>query len=166
MHAGVQAVLEHYPKIFFACHTRHRVDPATRRELSVHQGSILDHLDDVEPTSVTGLAQHMSVTASTMSISLDRLERKGYVRRARDAKDARRVWVRLTAAGVRVKQAQNVLEPARVRGMLEQLAEPERAAALRGLALLAEAAQRFMATTPKKMVGVGKKGSRNRKWEK
>ena len=157
---GVRAVLEQYPKIFFACHTRHRQDPATRRQLSAHQGSILDHLDDVEPTSVNGLAQHMGVTASTMSISLDRLERKGYVRRTRDSGDARRVLLRLTPAGVRVKQAQSVLEPARVRGMLEQLSEGERADALRGLALLAEAAQRFMAKAPKKMAGLGSRGNR------
>ncbi len=163
MPAGVRAVLEHYPKIFFACHTRHRRDPATRRKISAHQGSILDHLDDVEPTSVNGLARHMGVTASTMSISLDRLERKGYVRRARDAADARRVWLRLTPAGVRVKQAQSVLEPARVRGMLERLSAPEREAALRGLALLAVAAQRFMAATPKKMAGLGHRGAGEKK---
>lgn len=153
---GVAAVLELYPKIFFACHTRHRRDPATRRTLSAHQGSILDHLDDVEPTSVNGLARHMGVTASTMSLSIDRLERKGYVRRTRDAKDARRVLLRLTPAGLRVKQAQSVLEPERVRGMLAQLAPRDRDAALRGLALLAEAAQRFMLQAPKKMVGVGR----------
>ena len=151
---GVRAVLEHYPKIFFVCHTRHRRDPATRRQLSAHQGSILDHLDDVQPTSVNGLARHMGVTASTMSLSIDRLERKGYVRRARDARDGRRVLLRLTPAGVRVKQAQSVLEPARVRGMLEQLPSAERASALRGLALLADAAQRFMEKSPKKMVGL------------
>lgn len=154
---GVRAVLELYPKIFFACHTRHRQDPATRRQLSAHQGSILDHLDDVEPTSVNGLARHMGVTASTMSLSIDRLERKGYVGRERDAGDGRRVLLRLTAAGVRVKQAQSVLEPARVRGLLAQLPPRERAEALRGLALLADAAQRFMEKSPKKMAGLGRR---------
>ena len=41
----VGQVLELYPKIFFACHTRHVRDPSTRRVLSAHQASILDHLD-------------------------------------------------------------------------------------------------------------------------
>ena len=153
----VRAILEHYPKIYFACHTRHRQDPATRQQLSAHQGSILDHLDDVEPTSVNGLARHMGVTASTMSLSIDRLERKGYVRRARDARDGRRVLLRLTPAGVRVKQAQSVLEPQRVRGMLDQLPPLDRAAALRGLALLAEAAQRFMERAPQRRGGLAHK---------
>ena len=66
----------------------------------------------------------------------------------------RRVLLRLTAAGVRVKQAQSVLEPQRVHGMLEQLPPKLRAEALRGLALLAEAAQRFMEHAPKRMAGL------------
>ncbi len=151
----VAAVLEHYPKIFFACHTRHRRDPGTRKLLSARQGSILDHLDGVEPTGLAELARHMGVTASTMSLSVDRLERRGFVRRQRDPRDGRRVALRLTAAGVRVKEAQSVLEPERVRGMLARLAPRERAAALRGLALLARAAQRYMASGPaKRLVGL------------
>ena len=150
MRNDVAAVLEQYPRIFFACHTRHRRDPRSKRLLSAHQGSILDHLDNVEPTGLTDLARHMGVTASTMSLSVDRLERGGFVRRQRDPRDGRRVGLRLTPAGVRVKEAQSVLEPERVRGMLAQLGGPERAAALRGLALLARAAQRYMESGPRK----------------
>lgn len=154
----VQQVLQCYPRIFFACHTRHRRDPQTKRLLSAHQGSILDHLDDVEATSLMGLARHMGVTPSTMSLSVDRLARKGYVRRARDPGDGRRVRLLLTPAGVRVKEAQSVLEPERVRGMLARLSATERADALRGLGLLARAAQQYMATGPaKKMTGLRRK---------
>lgn len=152
--AEVQQVLRDYPRIFFACHTRHRRDPQSRKLLSAHQGSILDHLDDVEPTSLMDLARHMGVTPSTMSISIDRLVRRGYVVRRRDPRDGRRVRLLLSAAGVRVKEAQQVLEPPRVRGMLHALSRDERAAALRGLALLARAASRYMASgPPKRLVG-------------
>ncbi len=150
--------MELYPRIFFACHARHRRDPATRRLLSAHQGSILDHLDAREPTSMNGLARHMGVTASTMSLSVDRLERLGYVRRARDAGDGRRVNLRLTAAGVRVKEAQSVLEPERVRGLLAQLSPKQRVEGLRGLELLARAAERYMASgPPKHLAGLGRR---------
>ena len=96
----IRHVLEHYPKIFFACHPRHRRDPKTRRVLSAHQSSILDHLDDVEPTSLTSLAMHMGVTSGTMSLAVSRLIRQGYVARARAREDARRLDLRLSAAGV------------------------------------------------------------------
>ena len=131
-----------YPRIYFACHTRHVRDPADKRLLSRHQASILDHLDEIDPTTVNDLAGHMGVTAATMSLAIDRLERKGYVVRARDAADRRRVHVRLTSAGVRVRDAASVLDPPRVEALMDTLTEEERSMALRGLALLAEAAAR------------------------
>jgi DNA-binding MarR family transcriptional regulator len=87
-----------YPRIYFACHTRHVRDPQSQRLLSRHQASILDHLDELEPTTVMELAGHMGVTPATMSLAIDRLERKGYVVRLKDAKDRRRVHVRLRSA--------------------------------------------------------------------
>jgi hypothetical protein len=55
-----------------------------------------------------------------------------------------------------VKRAQSVLEPQRVGGMLAQLPQRKKAAALRGLALLADAAQKFMEKSPTTMVGLGR----------
>jgi MarR family transcriptional regulator, organic hydroperoxide resistance regulator len=130
-----------YPRIYFACHTRHVRDPESRRLLSRHQASILDHLDEIDPTTVNELARHMGVMPATMSLALDRLERKGYVARSRDGTDRRRVHVRLTTAGVRIRDASSVLEPARVEALLTRLTSAERDAAIKGLALLAYAAQ-------------------------
>jgi DNA-binding MarR family transcriptional regulator len=139
--AGVDTVLACYPKIYFACHMRHVRDQSSRTKvLSAHQASILDHLDSVEPTAVHDLAGHMGVTASTMSLHLDKLESGGYVRRVRSRTDARRVDLRLTPAGVRIKQQQKVLDPRLVELMLTRLSEPERRKALEGLELLAKAA--------------------------
>ncbi len=137
-------LMELYPRIFFACHTRHVRDPKTKQTLSARQASILDHLDAVEPLPLMALAKHMGVTPSTMSLSIERLVRLGYVRRTRDGKDARRIALRLSPAGERVREANSVLAPARVRGLLGQLSPHERTKAIDGLALLARAAQQFM----------------------
>lgn len=135
-------MLHCYPKIYFACHMRHVRDEQAQRTLSAHQASILDHLDELTPTQVHELASHMGVTPSTMSLHLDKLEAGKYVRRTRDPEDARRVQVRLTKAGVRIKQKQKVLDPDLVARMLAQLSPKERDSALRGLELLAEGAMR------------------------
>jgi len=139
-------VMALYPRIYFACHTRHVRDMELQRLLSRHQASILDHLDEIDPTTVNDLARHMGVTAATMSIALDRLERKGYIARARDAADRRRVHVRLTSAGVRVRDSASVLDPPRVEALVATLTDEERAIAIRGLTLLAEAAARVTQT--------------------
>ena len=142
--AAMTAVMTLYPRIYFACHTRHVQDPQTQRLLSRHQASILDHLDELEPTTVMDLAGHMGVTAATMSLSVDRLERKGYVVRLKDAKDRRRVHVRLTSAGVRMREANSVLDPTRVEALVARLTDDERTQAVEGLGLLARAAQEQM----------------------
>jgi MarR family transcriptional regulator, organic hydroperoxide resistance regulator len=133
-----------YPRIYFAGHTRHVRDPLSRRVLSRHQASVLDHLDERDPTTLNVLAAHMGVTPSTMSLTVDRLERKGYVVRLRDTSDRRRVQVRLTSAGVRVREATSVLDPARVQALLERLDDAERETAIHGLGLLARAADALM----------------------
>ena len=133
-----------YPRIYFACHTRHVPDPKRNRILSSHQASVLDHLDEIEPTGLLTLAAHMGVTASTMSLMIDRLARNGYVIRERDASDGRRVGLRLTKAGVRIKSEKSVLDAKRVRAVLDQLTAEERRQAIHGLALLAQASARAM----------------------
>jgi DNA-binding MarR family transcriptional regulator len=140
MEEAARQVMALYPRIYFACHTRHVRDPQSPRVLSRHQASVLDHLDEIDPITLNGLARHMGVTAATMSLAIDRLERKGYVVRQRDSADRRRVQLRLTAAGVRVREANSVLDPPRVEALVARLTEEERTAAIRGLALLARAA--------------------------
>jgi DNA-binding MarR family transcriptional regulator len=141
---AARQVMALYPRIYFACHTRHVRDPQSHRVLSRHQASILDHLDDVDPTTLNDLARHMGVTPGTMSLAIDRLERKAYVVRLRDTADRRRVHLRLTPAGVRVRQASSVLDPASVQALVARLEAPDRDTAIRGLALLARAAQEQM----------------------
>lgn len=145
MGPDVDLVLRCYPQIYFACHKRHVRDEATQAVLSAHQASILDHLDDVQPTSLFDLARHMGVTASTMSITVDRLVRGDYVVRERAEDDRRRLDLRLTPAGVGIKRQKKVLEPELVAAVLARLSDRRRAQALRGLELLAGAAKEMVA---------------------
>lgn len=137
-------MLDAYPRVYFACHTRHVADPVSGDPVSAHQASILDHLDEVDAMSVTDLAGHMGVTVATMSLAIDRLERRAYVRRDRDPRDRRRVLLRVTPAGVRLREAKSVLDPVRVEQVLAHLSPADREAALRGLDLLARASERHM----------------------
>lgn len=134
-----RSLMELYPRIYMACHSRHVRDRISGALVSQRQIQLLDHLDSVEPAGVSDLARHLGVTSSTISLGIDRLERKGYVRRQVDPDDGRRVGVLLTDAGVRIREAHSVLDPERVRTMLGALTEAERTRALEGLALLGRA---------------------------
>ncbi|HSB11126.1 MAG TPA: MarR family transcriptional regulator [Blastocatellia bacterium] len=157
----VDRVLELYPRIFHACHSRHVRDPKTREAVSTHQARVLDHLDDVEPTSLMDLARHMGVGASTMSLTVDRLVRRGYVTRSRDAADRRVVSLRLTDAGARLRDAQSVLDPMRVKLMIMRLSPEDRRDAVNGLALLARAANEEMHNRSSKTARLRKQESRS-----
>ena len=144
MQEDVRQLMTFYPQIYFACHTRHVRDRQANRVLSAHQASVLDHLDEIDATNLRTLAAHMGVTTSTMSITINRLVRQGYVARKRAAHDGRQVQLLLTRSGVRIKSEKSVLDPALVKALLEQLPTEKRRIALQGLGLLAQAAHRAM----------------------
>jgi DNA-binding MarR family transcriptional regulator len=136
----VTQVFRDYPRIYFACHRRHVRDPKSGAQVSQRQVSILDHLDADTPMILGDLADHLGVTSATMSIAVGQLVERGYVTRVLDTIDRRKVQLRLTDAGVRICAANSVLEPSLVEEMLNQLSDRDRKAALRGLALLGNAA--------------------------
>jgi DNA-binding MarR family transcriptional regulator len=142
---AAETLIRLYPRVFFACHLRHVVDVERRRVVSEHQAQILEHLDEVHAMSLTGLAGHMGVTPATMCVQVDRLVRAGYVRREPDREDRRRLLIRLTPDGARLKEARSVLDRDRVEALLQRLEPGERQRALDGLTLLARAAEGLLA---------------------
>jgi DNA-binding MarR family transcriptional regulator len=138
--SDIAAVLHAFDRILRAGRIRHVADPDGGPHVSAHQAGILAYLDEEDPTMVGELADHLGVTASTMSLTLTRLELAGYIRRDRDPADRRVMNVRLTEAGGRVRGASASLDVDRVDGMLRALLPAQRTDALRGLALLADAA--------------------------
>lgn len=129
-----------YPKIYLACHTRHVNDPGKGVTLTANQASILDHLDEEEAITLQELALHMGVTPSTMSITINRLVNLGYVVRDKDKGDSRRIRLLLSNEGLKIKKSKSVLDDDRVRALLGRLTEDERKTAMKGLGLLAYAA--------------------------
>ena len=75
-----------------------------------HAGMIVLHLLGPGPLSQTELAHAARVQAQTMSRTLERLEREGYVVRTRDEHDARRHSVVRTDAGAAVWEKSRTLE--------------------------------------------------------
>jgi MarR family transcriptional regulator, organic hydroperoxide resistance regulator len=130
-----------YPMVFFACHTRHLRDPKTKQSLTSNQVGILQHLDGHRALPVLALARHMGVTPATMSLSINRLERLGYLKREKSETDRRVVNLLLTEDGERIKRAEQVLDRDLVAHLLSRLSQQERDEALHGLRLLAGAAE-------------------------
>lgn len=139
----VHDVQRFYPQIYLACHVDHVRAPSTEWQLSARDSSMLSHLDRVDGTSPRALAAHLGVAPSTLSASITRLERLGYITSTAPPNDKRQRELRLTAKGSEAMASTSVLDAARVREMLEGLEPRARNAAVRGLAMLAAAARKM-----------------------
>jgi len=83
------------------------------------------------------------VSPSTLSAAVARLTRLGYIISTPAENDRRRRELRLTPRGAEAIRSTSALDAERVRAMLGKLKPKERKEALRGLALLAEAARKL-----------------------
>jgi DNA-binding MarR family transcriptional regulator len=137
----VAAVLAAYPVI----HASYRRRSERRRRggsrLSPQLTHLLEQLDPVRPLGVGELAARMRVTPATISLQLTRLARLRLVTRTRDERDGRRVQLRLTEAGARVRGQRSLLDPERVRAALVRLPAADQDAVAAGVRLLARAAR-------------------------
>ncbi len=75
-----------------------------------HAGFIALHIIGDNPASQTDLAARAHVENQTMSRTLDRLEREGYITRELDPRDKRRHIVTRTAAGAAAWESARSLE--------------------------------------------------------
>jgi DNA-binding MarR family transcriptional regulator len=110
-------------------------------ELSQHERQLLHHVPAEGGIALNALAAHLALPKSTASVVVKDLERRGFVRRRRDARDERRLAIVLTAEGQRRVAADTVLEPAALARALAGLPEDRRAVLLDGVEALAGAAE-------------------------
>ncbi|HXX20745.1 MAG TPA: MarR family transcriptional regulator [Candidatus Acidoferrum sp.] len=136
--AQIRRLFDAYPAIYLACHRRHIRDEESGAVVTAHQASVLDHLDTQRLMTLSKLAEHLGIGRSAMSIQVNRLVRRGYVRRKAVPGDGRKVGLTLTEAGNRIKKENAVLDPALVRAMFALMHESELETALEGIERLAK----------------------------
>jgi DNA-binding MarR family transcriptional regulator len=141
----VLSIQRSYPQVFHACHTQHLRRRTSHHEISDAESSALAHLDARRGTRPGELAAHLSLAPSSLSATIARLVRIGLVTRDRSGLDGRAAELRLTPRGREALQAGSVLDTARLGAVLGKLDPKERAAAVRGLDLLARGATALLA---------------------
>jgi MarR family transcriptional regulator, organic hydroperoxide resistance regulator len=136
-----------YPQIYIACHNDHIRAASTGWRISSQDASVLVHLDREQGTRPSALAQHLGVAPSTLSATISRLEKLGYLSNEPAQSDKRQRELKLTARGSEAIAATSVLNAERVRALIKRLTPAERKAAVRGLSLLARAAREIKETS-------------------
>lgn len=117
---------------------RQTVRKAAAGILSVPQVRALTYLRHHRGASLAVLAEHLGISSPTASALVERLVRRGLVRRVPDPRERRRVVLDLTPRGVRLLERVLRTTRAHVRRRLVSL-EPARLEALRqGMRILQE----------------------------
>jgi len=130
-----------YPQIYVACHNDHIRASSTSWRVSSQDASVLVHLDREVGIRPGQLAKHLGVAASTLSATISRLEKLGYLSSNPIETDKRQRELKLTSRGAEAISATSVLNAERVRSLVQKLTRDERNTAVKGLALLARAAR-------------------------
>ena len=110
-------------------------------ELSQHERQVLHHVTPTGGVALTWLAGHLGLPKSTTSVLVKSLAARGFVERARDPADERRLAIRLTAKGRKVVDHDTVLRPDALAKAMRNLDASTRKALLAGLERLATAAE-------------------------
>ena len=110
-------------------------------DLSQHERQLLHHVPVDGAVSLTWLAEHLGLPKSTASTVVKSLGQRGFVARARDPQDERRLAIALTELGRARLAEDTVLDPAGLRAALATLPPGVRAGLLDGLERLADAAE-------------------------
>jgi DNA-binding MarR family transcriptional regulator len=93
-------------------------------DLSMRQLSALQFIDGTE-TTLGDVARNLNVTPAVVTGLIDRLERRGYVRRVASVYDRRRVYIELTTAGEDVRDHAEDQLAKRLDSLLSNLSSEE-----------------------------------------
>lgn len=108
--------------------------------LSISEMHMIEAIGDAGPDGrmITDIAQALDISPPSVTMMVKRLEKKGFVVKARCEKDGRRIYVRLTELGRRADISHRYFHRQMVRTVGRSIPEEEKAALLHGLTALNE----------------------------
>jgi DNA-binding MarR family transcriptional regulator len=106
--------------------------------LSISEMHMIEAVADGGPDgrTVTDIAQALSISPPSVTMMVKRLEKKGFVVKAKCEKDGRRTYVRLSELGRRADISHRYFHRQMVRAVGRSIPEEEKAALLHGLTAL------------------------------
>ncbi len=124
-------------------HTILKLEEETLRNMSGDTLSISElhmleaiHREPEKGRTITDIAQDLSITLPTVTVAINKLQQKGYVRKHKGRDDGRTVRVLLTEEGRRAEAAHRYFHRRMVQAVAKEIPPEEREVLLKGLANL------------------------------
>lgn len=133
------AIARLYPAVYELLHSRWGKD---EKRPTPETLAVLQHLERAGPLTVSEAARHFDRALSAVSELSDRIEANGWIARAPDGRDRRRILIWLTDAGIDIlARSRNVLSPAALAEAVERMTPHARRELVAGLSALVDAAK-------------------------
>jgi len=114
-------------------------------KITLQQYLTLNILTKKSRCMITELSQALGVALSTMTELANRLVKRQFIKKIKDSKDRRIVWVNLTKKGVKIIQEINRKKQKHILTVLERLTERERQLLIDILERISQVAKRIEA---------------------
>ncbi|MBL7132078.1 MAG: MarR family transcriptional regulator [Candidatus Omnitrophica bacterium] len=111
-------------------------------KLTLQQYLALDTMAKKGRCMITDLSKNLGIALSTATELVDRLTKRRFVKRKKDLKDRRVIWVNLTNAGVEIYKKINVKKQRQVAVVLKKLTQRDRNALINILGVVSQAVER------------------------
>jgi DNA-binding MarR family transcriptional regulator len=100
---------------------------SSKGKMSISELHVLREIGNGSERTMTQIARGLKISVSALTIAMNKLEKKGYVRRERSTEDHRIVRVSLTAKGLEAFEYHDAFHKQMVEDALCQLTSSERA---------------------------------------
>jgi DNA-binding MarR family transcriptional regulator len=98
---------------------------SSKGRMSISELHVLREIGDGGRRTMTQIARGLKISVSALTIAMNKLEKKDYVRRERDTDDHRIVKVSLTAKGIEAFECHDAFHKKMVADALENISDEE-----------------------------------------
>ena len=105
-------------------------------DLTNNDMHVIEAIGIDEPKNMSTIARALSVTVGTLTISMNRLVKKGYVDRQRSSEDRRVVYISLSEKGVKAYHHHKKFHEQMIESVVKELTEEELEALVKALTKL------------------------------
>ncbi len=89
--------------------------------LSMSEVHVLEAIDNLQEPSMSNISQKLGITAGSLSVSINTLFQKGYVRRYHDHEDRRKVLIALEQKGLDVLSVHTIFHDKMIEAIFQDL---------------------------------------------
>lgn len=111
---------------------------STAMDLTINEMHLIESVGKCrdEGRTISSIAEDIGITLPSVTVAINKLQKKGYVEKIRGKADSRTVFVKLTKSGKRIDAAHRYFHENMVRSVVSQMNEEEKKALFKGVVKL------------------------------